>query len=63
MEKWKITKIQKIKEVNCDMCHNFYYLVNFRLYSEDGKRYKKGKFIVWVDVLDVQEYFEQVLKF
>ena len=56
---FKITKIQKLKEVNCDMCHNFYFLVHFRMYNSDNTRQKKGKFVVCFDAFDVQEYFEQ----
>lgn len=57
MSNWKITKIQKLKEVNCDMCHNYYFLTYFRLYSKDGKRYKHGKFVTWFDIFDLQEYY------
>jgi hypothetical protein len=57
MSNWKITKMQKIKEVNNEMCHNYYFLTYFRLYSEDGKRYKHGKFITWFDIFDLQEYY------
>jgi len=57
MRDYKITKLQKINEVCNDMCHNFYYLAYFRLFSEDGKRYKRGKFVIWFDIFDLQEYF------
>ena len=30
----KITKRTKLLEINNDMCHNFYYLVNGRFYNE-----------------------------
>ena len=59
MKNYKITKIQKLEEVCNSMCHNFYYLAFFRLYNDDNTRYKKGKFIVWVDAFDVQEYFDK----
>ncbi len=59
MSNYEITKLQKIKEVCNDMVHNFYYIAYFRLYSNDKKHYKKGKFIVWFDAFDVQEYFEK----
>lgn len=57
MEDHKITKIQKLKEVNNDMCHNFYYLVYFRLYNKEHTHYKHGKFVIWFDIFDVQEFY------
>lgn len=57
MSNYKITKMQLIKEVNNSMCHNYYYLVNFRLFNEDNTRYKKGKFVVLFDIFDLQEYY------
>lgn len=57
MSNYKITKMQLIKEVNNSMCHNYYYLVNFRLFSEDNMHYKKGKFVLWFDIFDLQEYY------
>ena len=54
---FKITKMQKIKEVNCDMCHNYYYLIYFKLYNENKTRYRKGKFVIWFDIFDLQDYY------
>ena len=55
----KITKKELLKEVNNEMCHNFYYLVHGRIYNEAKTQYKPFKFVVWFDVFDMQEYFEQ----
>lgn len=57
MANYKITKIQKILEVNNDMAHNYYYLVYFHLQNEDKTKYKKGKFVIWFDIFDLQEYY------
>ena len=54
----RITKIRKIREVNNDMCHNFYYEVRFRVY-ESEKQYWKGNFVIWFDIEDVAEYFDK----
>lgn len=56
---FEITKIQKIKEVNNDMCHNYYYLVHGRIYNEDKTRIRKFKFVEWFDIFDLQEYYEK----
>lgn len=53
----KITKRQKLLEINNDMCHNYYYLVNGRIYNDDKTAYRKFKFIPWFDIIDVDEYF------
>lgn len=57
MANFKITKIQKILEVNNDMAHNYYYLIYFHLQNEDKTKYKKGKFVIWFDIFDLQEYY------
>lgn len=54
----KITKRQQLLEVNNDMCHNYYYLIYGKFYNEDKTRYRKFKFVLWFDIFDVQEYFE-----
>lgn len=53
----KITKRTKVLEINNDMCHNYYYLVNGRIYNDDKTAYRKFKFISWFDIFDVDEYF------
>lgn len=53
----KITKRKKLLEINNDMCHNFYYLVNGRFYNDDKTAYRKFKFVVWFDIFDIDEYF------
>lgn len=59
MVDFKITKTQKLKEVNNSMCHNYYYIVYGRIYNESKTKYKKFKFVVWFDIFDLQEYFEK----
>ena len=58
MINFEITKTQKIKEVNNDMCHNYYYLIHGRIYNEDKTRMRKFKYVLWFDIFDVQEFFE-----
>ena len=53
----KITKRQKLLEINNDMCHNYYYLVHGRIYNDDKTAYRKFKFVPWFDIFDVDEYF------
>lgn len=55
----RVTKIVKLKEVNNDMCHNYYYLVHGRIVDEKAKKYLKYKFVMWFDIFDLQEYFEK----
>jgi hypothetical protein len=56
---FKITKKTKILEVNNDMCHNYYFLIQGRLYNENKTKYKKFKFVEWFDIFDLQEYYEK----
>lgn len=58
MVDFEITKIQKIKEVNNSMCHNYYFLVYGRIYNEDRTRMRKFKYVQWFDIFDVQEFFK-----
>lgn len=57
----KITKTSKLLEVNNDMVHNFYYLVYGRIINESKTKYKKFKFVLFYDVFDLQEYWEDVV--
>lgn len=59
MVDFKITKKQKLKEVNNDMAHNYYYLIYGRIYNEEKTRCKRFKYVVWFDIFDLQEYFEK----
>ena len=59
MINFRITKIQKIKEVNNEMCHNYFYLIYGRIYDESKTRYRKFKFVAWFDIFDVLEYYEK----
>lgn len=55
----KITKKEKLQEINNSMCHNFYYLIYGHIYNDEKTRYKKFKFVLFFDAFDIQEYFEQ----
>lgn len=57
--KIKITKRNKLHEVNNEKCWNFYFLVCGRIISDDKKLYRRFKFVVWFDAFDVQEYAEK----
>ena len=54
----KITKTNKLLEVNNDMVHNFYYLVHGRIINKDKTKYKKFKFILFYDIFDLQDYWD-----
>lgn len=59
MVDFKITRTKLLKEHNTDMAHNYYFLIQGRLYSEDKTRYRRFKFVEWVDIFDIQEYFDK----
>ena len=55
----KITKKTKLLEVNNSMVHNYYYLINGKIYNDDDDtKYKKFKFVLLFDIFDLQEYYE-----
>ena len=51
-----ITKMRLIREVNNDMCHNYYYEVNWRVYT-DATHFFRGSFVIWFDTFDVDAYY------
>lgn len=55
----KITKKEKLQEINNDKVWNFYYLIHGKIINDDNTRYRKFKFVLWFDAFDIQEYFEQ----
>jgi len=55
----KITKRTLLKEINNTMCHNYYYLVQGRLYNDDNTRLRRFTFVVWFDAFDIQEFFDK----
>lgn len=59
MVDFKITKTQKLKEVNNSMCHNYYYIIYGRIYNESKTKYRKFKYVIWFDIFDIQEYYEK----
>lgn len=54
----KITKRRLLKEVDNDMCHNWYWLIYGQIINDEGTRYRSFKFVEWFDAFDVQEYSE-----
>lgn len=59
MVDFEYTKVNKILEVNNDMCHNYYFIYYGRIYNADHTRYRKFKYVEWFDIFDIQEYFEK----
>lgn len=57
-----ITKMRLIREVNNDMCHNYYYEVNWRVYT-DATHFYRGNFVIWFDVFDVADYYPDKERF
>ena len=55
----KITRKEKLQEINNSMVHNFYYLIHGRIINDEKTRYKKFKFVLFFDAFDIQEYFEK----
>jgi hypothetical protein len=56
---FKITKKTKILEVNNSACHNYYYLIQGRLFNDQKTKYKKFAYVLMFDIFDLQEYFEK----
>ena len=56
---FKITKKQKILEINNSACHNYYFLIYGKIYNENKTKFKRFKYIEWFDIFDLQEYFEK----
>ena len=54
----EITRKRLVREVNNDMCHNYYYEFRFRVYTNET-HYFKGNFVLWFDVQDVGEFFDK----
>ena len=55
----RITKRRKLCEVCNDMCHNWYYEVSGRILNDDKTRYRRFHFVVWFDIFDLQEHYDQ----
>lgn len=55
----KITKKEKLQEINNSMVHNFYYLIHGKIINDEKTKYKKFKFVLFFDAFDIQDYFEQ----
>lgn len=55
----RITKRIKLCEVCNDMCHNWYYEVWVRIMNDERTRYRRFHFVVWFDIFDLQEHYDQ----
>lgn len=55
----KLTKVQLIREVNNDMCHNWYFICYGRIYTEDLTKFMRVKYIVWFDIYDICESYDK----
>lgn len=55
----RITKRTLLREVCNDKVHNYYYLINGRLYNADKTRYRRFKFILFFDAFDVQDFADK----
>ena len=57
-----ITKRRLLWEQCNDMCHNYYYVVYGKIYNKpkenEYRRFRRFKFVEWIDVFDLQEYYE-----
>lgn len=56
MKENRITKKRLIREVNNDMCHNWYYEYRYRVYADDT-HYYKGNFVLWFDAEEVCAFY------
>ena len=55
----EFTKLEKILEVNNDMCHNYYYMQYGRIYNADKTQFRRFKFVEWADINDICDYYEK----
>ena len=57
-----ITKRRLLWEQCNDMCHNYYYVVYGKIYNKpkanEYRRFRKFRLVVWFDVFELQEYYE-----
>ena len=54
----KITKREKLQEINNSMVHNWYFLIKGRIINDECTKMKKFRFVVWFDVWDLLEWLE-----
>ena len=59
MVDYKITKRTKLLEVNNDMAHNYYYLVQGKIYNENKTRFRRFKLVVFFVVFDLMEWHDK----
>lgn len=57
-----ITKRKLLYEQCNDMCHNYYYVVYGKIFNQpkpdEQRRFRRFKFVMWIDVFELQEYYE-----
>lgn len=57
-----ITKRKLLWEQCNDKCHNYYYVVYGKIFNQpkpdEYRSFRRFKFVVWFDVFDLQDYFE-----
>lgn len=54
----KITRRTLAYEVNNEKVHNYYYYIQGRIINDDNTKYKRFSFIVWFDVFDLADFYE-----
>ena len=59
MVDFEITRKTKLLEVNNDMAHNYYYLIQGKIYNNEKNKYRRFKYVEFFDIFDLQEYFEK----
>ena len=52
----KITRRELLRHDNNEMVTNWFYLVHGRLVNDDDTKYKRFKFVVWIDGQDLWFY-------
>lgn len=52
----KITKRTLLKHDNNEMVTNWFHLINGRIYNKDETRYRKFRFVTWIDGQDLWFY-------
>lgn len=59
MVDYKITKRTKLLEVNNDKAHNYYYLVQGKIYNKEKTRFRRFKLVKFFDIFDLMEWHDK----
>lgn len=59
MVDYKITKRTKLLEVNNDKAHNYYYLVQGKIYNEEKTKFRRFKLVEFFDIFDLMEWYDK----